>query len=192
MWARKQLDIDSGSILYGVLRCAFPGRPEDHRERIAGFLSREDSGLICLSVRTGFDLLLTELQLPEGSEVLMTSLTIPDMPEIVRAHGLVPVPLDLDVRTAGPDPALLEKSITRHTRAVVMAHLFGSELDMTPISEICRRRNVFVIEDSAQAFHSTDRWGHPGADASMFSFGTIKTSTALGGAVIRRFGKPSR
>ena len=49
--------------------------------------------LACLSVRSGFDLLLAALDLPPKSEVLITALTIPDMVRIIKDHDLVPVPL---------------------------------------------------------------------------------------------------
>ena len=57
---------------------------------------------VFLSVRTALDLLLEAWALPRGSEVLMSAVTIPDMVAIVRHHGLVPVPVDLDMRRLAP------------------------------------------------------------------------------------------
>jgi perosamine synthetase len=51
--------------------------------------------------------------------------------------------------------------------------------------ELARRRGLLLIEDCAQAFAGLGYQGHPEADASMFSFGTIKSGTALGGGVLR-------
>jgi dTDP-4-amino-4,6-dideoxygalactose transaminase len=56
---------------------------------------------------------------------------------------------------------------------------------MEPLLDLAREHHLLVIEDCAQAFAGTRYQGHPRADASMFSFGTIKSSTALGGAVLR-------
>jgi perosamine synthetase len=50
---------------------------------------------------------------------------------------------------------------------------------------LARRHGLLVVEDCAQAFAGVGYQGHPQADASMFSFGSIKSSTALGGAVLR-------
>jgi dTDP-4-amino-4,6-dideoxygalactose transaminase len=66
-----------------------------------------------------------------------------------------------------------------------VAHLFGSQIDMTPIIDIARQHRLLVIEDCAQAFVGRAYAGHPESDCSMFSFGPIKTATALGGAVLR-------
>ena len=56
---------------------------------------------MCLSVRSGWDLLLHVLAWPAGSEVIVSAITHPDMIRILRAHGLVPVPVDVDLDTLG-------------------------------------------------------------------------------------------
>ncbi|MBL8957566.1 MAG: DegT/DnrJ/EryC1/StrS family aminotransferase [Myxococcaceae bacterium] len=56
-------------------------------------------------------------------------------------------------------------------------------MSLLPLLEVCRRRGVPLIEDCAQAWVGPHDAGHPGALASLFSFGTIKTATALGGAL---------
>jgi perosamine synthetase len=66
-----------------------------------------------------------------------------------------------------------------------VAHLFGGQVEMAPILEVAHRHGLLVIEDCAQAFAGAQYQGHAGADVSMFSFGTIKNSTALGGAILR-------
>ena len=55
-----------------------------------------DEAIVFLSVRTGWDLLLTALALPAGSEVVTSAVTIPDMVRIIEHHGLTPVPVDVD------------------------------------------------------------------------------------------------
>jgi dTDP-4-amino-4,6-dideoxygalactose transaminase len=56
---------------------------------------------------------------------------------------------------------------------------------MRPVIEIARRHKLLVIEDLAQGWRGPDDRGHPESDAAMFSFGPIKTATALGGAVLQ-------
>ena len=53
------------------------------------------------------------------------------------------------------------------------------------IHEVAKQRRLLVIEDCAQAFAGRQYHGHPDSDVSMFSFGPIKTATALWGAVLR-------
>ena len=137
------------------------------------------------AVRAGFDLFLKAQAFPPGSEIIMSALTIREMADIARKHGLVPVPLDLDLDKLAPEVSALEAAITPNTRALVIAHLFGSRVEMTPLIAVAKRHGLFVIEDCAQAFTGMDYTGHPETDAAMFSFGSIKTATSLVGALIR-------
>jgi perosamine synthetase len=185
MWSRKRLDIGWPDLLFGMSRVCLPLRNSgiDHFNR--GISADTDHLLACLSVRTGFDLLLGALHLPAGSEVLVSAITIPDMIRIIKHHGLVPVPVDLDPAQMAPGMEHWRRAITPATRAILVAHLFGSRIPMEPILELAGQKKLLVFEDCAQAFSGPDYQGHPGADASMFSFGTIKNSTALGGAILR-------
>ena len=139
---------------------------------------------VCLSVRSGFDALLTSLKLPEGSEIIFSAYTVGDMMEIARAHGLKPVPLDIEIDTLAPDMEELKRLVGDNTRMIVFAHLFGARADIDKLVGFARANNIMMVEDCAQAFTGDAFRGHPGADVSMFSFGPIKTATALGGAML--------
>jgi dTDP-4-amino-4,6-dideoxygalactose transaminase len=107
------------------------------------------------------------------------------MVRIVEHHGLLPVPVDVDGRTLQPVLENLERAITPKTRAILVAHLFGTHVDMGPIIELARQHDLLVVEDCAQAFVGSAYAGHSDSDCALFSFGPIKTATALGGAVVR-------
>ena len=138
----------------------------------------------CLSVRTGFDALLTVLALPAGSEVLLTALTIPDLPRIVRAHGLVPVPVDIDPDTLAPDLAALRTAHSPRARVLVAAHLFGGVVDLAAAREFAAAHGLLFVEDVAQSWIPGRHAGSPASDVRMFSLGPIKTGTAMGGAFL--------
>ena len=184
MWIRLQFDIAVGDLLYGLCACGLPGSAQRVQMSVEQHGSNRGPAVACLSVRSGFDLLLQALRFPAGSEVLLSALTVPDMPRILAHHTLVPVPVDLVANGCTPALDSLERAITPATRAVVIAHLFGTRVDMEPIQEIARRHRLFVIEDCAQAYHGAEYLGHPESDAVLFSFGPIKTATALGGGLM--------
>ncbi|NNM32807.1 MAG: DegT/DnrJ/EryC1/StrS aminotransferase family protein [Gemmatimonadetes bacterium] len=150
----------------------------------SGRPSEQSDALAVLSVRSGFDLLLEALDLPEGSEVVVSAITISDMPRIIREHGLVPVPVDLDMNTLSVSVDALRSTITHRTRAILVAHVFGSRMDLGPVAAVAREHGLLLVEDCAQAYDGCYS-GAPEADVSMFSFGPIKTQTALGGGVLR-------
>ena len=145
----------------------------------------DSSGIVCLSVRSAFELLLETLQLAPGDEIVFTAITHPDMVRIAEARGLVPIPLDLDPATLAPDAETLERVITPRSRLLVVAHLFGGRVDLAPLVSVARRHQLLVVEDCAQCFTGPHDRGDEFADASLFSFGSIKTATALGGALVR-------
>lgn len=174
--ARKRIDIGWGDLARGLGACLWAGKPPQN-----DFC--DSQSLVCLSIRSGFDLLLAELAWPAGSEVI-TSVTIPAMPRILAEHGLVPVPVDLDVPTLSVTAEALRKAVTPRTKAILVAHLFGSRMDMEPVLAVAREHHLFVIEDCAQAYAGPGFKGHPESDVRMFSFGPIKTATTIGGAVL--------
>jgi dTDP-4-amino-4,6-dideoxygalactose transaminase len=78
----------------------------------------------------------------------------------------------------------MARAITPRTKAMLMAHLFGTRLPLQPFAETAREHGLLLWEDCAQVFDGRYT-GHPDADAVMFSFGPIKTATALGGGLLR-------
>lgn len=183
MLPRKKLDIGWSDLLSGFASCLRPGDAAALQRRIEQRWCASEA-LVCLSVRTGFDLLLQALTLPRGSEVLISAVTIRDMVRIIEEHGLVPVPVDMDMRTLSLDMDSLRRACSGRSRALVVAHLFGSRMPLDDVASFARSRNLFLIEDCAQAYAGHGYYGHIASDAAMFSFGPIKTNTALGGGIL--------
>lgn len=184
MIPRGTPDIGWADLVFGLLRSFCPDDPAATQARIEGRWSGARDTLACLSVRSGLDLLLQAAAWPQGSEVLVSAVTIPDMITLLGQHGLVPVPIDLDPQTLAVDLDQLRRAIGPRTRAILVAHLFGSRMLLAPLVAIAREHGLFVLEDCAQAYDAAYR-GDPGSDARLWSFGPIKTETALGGAIVQ-------
>jgi dTDP-4-amino-4,6-dideoxygalactose transaminase len=184
MIPRKRLDIGWSDVAYGIAASLFPPRREAVETALRAVAPGGEHRLACLSVRSGLDALLTVLDLPPGSEVLVSAVTIRDMVRIVEAHGLVPVPVDLDTRSLAVRLESMEQAIGPRTRAVLVAHLFGSRMPLEPVLAVARAHGLFVLEDGAQAFADLAALGPPQADVSLWSFGPIKTATALAGGIL--------
>jgi dTDP-4-amino-4,6-dideoxygalactose transaminase len=181
------LDLEASDLL-AAAACLLARDEAERRARAEAAF--HDGAVVFLSVRSALCALL-EAQLArgsfrEGDEVLFSALTIEDMPRLAAAHGLIPVAVGVDPDTLAPDLDDLRRKVGPRTRALVVAHLFGGRIDAEALEGIarwCRAHDVLLVEDCAQAYVGPGFTGHTRADLSLFSFGTLKTATALGGAV---------
>lgn len=185
-WLRSphRLDISFKDLFAGLVACL---GSEDRAALESRLLSRwadEKNTLVTLSVRSGLDLYLQAKAFAPGTEILVSAISHPDMFAVIKAHGLVPVPVDLDFATAAPTRASLERVLGPSSRVLLVAHLFGGRIDVDEMLAACREHSLELWEDCAQAFGGGYA-GHPEAAVSMFSFGPIKTATSLGGAILR-------
>jgi dTDP-4-amino-4,6-dideoxygalactose transaminase len=103
---------------------------------------------------------------------------------IIAGHNLVAIPLTVDKQTLHISVAELKAAITPSTKAILITHLFGGIMDISDIVDIAKEYNLLIFEDCAQAYAGNVYEGHPASTVAMFSFGFIKTNTALSGAVI--------
>lgn len=182
---RLRLDISWRDLAVGMVACAWAHDVERRTAQIEALFGSAGDALVAYSVRSALDAYLSEVAWPQGSEVLVSALTIPHMVRIIADHGFVPVPVDLDPGTLVPSRSDLRRAITPRTVAWLHAHLFGTRADLVRLAAICHAAGLVVLEDCAQAYTGHDYTGSPDADVALFSFGTIKTATALGGAVVR-------
>lgn len=184
MWVRLQLDIGWWDLAYGLTRLIQPHDPAAIAHTIEQRWSPDGNALTVLSVRSGLDLLLGAMQWPVDSEIVYSALNIPDMSMVARQHGLVPVPADLRIDHLAPDLDALERAITPRTRAILIAHLYGSFIPLEPIVALAREHNLMLIEDCAENYDGAYH-GHPDADVALFSFGPLKTATSLAGGILK-------
>jgi len=115
-----------------------------------------------------------------GDEVLLPATCgLPALPASSRAGG-IPGSWTLMTRST-MDPNDLERKINSRTKAVLLVHMNGACGDIERIRDICRQRNLLLIEDVAQANGATFRGKPLGSfgDLSMFSFSTTRTLPAV-------------
>lgn len=101
-----------------------------------------------------------------GDEVITTPFTFVATVNSILAVGARPVFVDIDAATFNVDPTLLERAITRRTRAIMPIHLFGNPSSMDAVMGIARAHDIPVIEDACQAH------GASYDDKRVGSFGT--------------------
>ena len=191
-WAvfpRKRLDASFADMYSSVLHCLEAAPDESQYSAFTDALEADfhptdpARAFATLSVRTTWDLFLDALDLPAGSEIVMSGITIKDMVGIPLSKGFVPIAVDVCEATLEVDFQVLEQAITDRTRVIIISHVFGAIGDMRRITALAKTRGIAVFEDCAEAYVGPDYRGHPDSTIVAFSFGTIKTDTALGGCL---------
>lgn len=123
-------------------------------------------------------------KLNDGDEIIVPANTYIATILAVTENKLKPVFVEPDLETYNLNPSLLEKHISKKTKAVLPVHLYGQLADMNAINAIAKKYDLMVIEDSAQAHGArcnNSIAGNSGL-ASGFSFYPGKNLGALGDA----------
>src|SRR5512137_820348 len=85
-----------------------------------------------------------------GDEVIVPAFTFIAPVEAVLQAGAVPVFAEID-KTLCLSAESIEAVITPRTKAVVLVHMCGSMARIDRIAELCKKRGIILIEDTAQA-----------------------------------------
>ena len=129
-----------------------------------------------------FRALIELKRLKPGDEVIVPANTYIASILSITENGLVPVLVEPDRESLQIDPDLIGQSITPRTKAILIVHLYGRCAYNERIAEICKRHDLLLIEDNAQAhgcLYRDRRTGSLGI-AAAHSFYPGKNLGALG------------
>lgn len=136
---------------------------------------------------TALHLAMATLNIGKGDEILIPDLTIASCGLAALYTGATPVFVDVDPTTGNINPELLEASITKRTKAIMVVHLYGHPADMDPIMAIAKKHKLYVIEDAAEAHGALYKGKKVGGigDIGCFSFyGNKIVTTGEGGMIV--------
>lgn len=123
-------------------------------------------------------------RLSEGDEILVPANTFLASVLSITENKLCPVFVEPREDNLQIDENLIEKHLTEHTRAILLVHLYGTCSYSEEINNLCRKHNLLLIEDNAQAHgcrYGDRRTGSLG-DVAAHSFYPGKNLGALGDA----------
>ncbi len=170
--------LDSGQLTQGAQVKAF-------EDAFAAYHGAE----YAVAVSNGTTALIAALmahQIGPGDEVIIPAFTFFATASSVLCVGAQPVFADIDSETMCLSPEATEAAITPRTKAIMPVHLFGHLADMPAFEAICRKHDLILLEDAAQAHgawldqHYAGTWG-----TAAFSFYPTKNmTTAEGGMVL--------
>lgn len=126
------------------------------------------------------------LDLRPGDEVVMPSVSFVAAANAVLARRARPVFCDVDERTLNPSVGQIARVMTPRTKAVIILHYGGYPGDVAAIADLCRDRNVTLIEDTACAVASSVAGRRCGTfgDMAIWSFDAMKVMTTGDGGML--------
>ena len=135
----------------------------------------------------GLTLIMKALSIGEGDEVICPANSFIASAWTIRNVGAKPVFCDVNSDLLISFESL-QKCVTDRTKAIMPVHLTGKLCDMKPIVNFCNEKDIYIIEDSAQAFGACDDCGKKAGSfglAGSFSLHPLKNLAVYGdGGVI--------
>ena len=138
------------------------------------------------SARIALYLIIKNLNLEKGNKIIVPAYTASIVPYVLDFYDLIPIYVD-----ARPDNFLMDinkikPDTFKKASALISTPINGSLPDMEKLKKICKKYNLILIEDNAQACGATFKDKKIGSfgKAAYFSFGFSKQINTLGGGMI--------
>jgi perosamine synthetase len=151
------------------------------------FYNNRKHGIAVANGSVAIDVALTALDIKKGDEVILPAFTIISCINPIIRLGAVPVLVDAEKDTWNMNVNEIESKISSKTKAIMMVHIYGHPVDVDPILELCKKYNLFLIEDAAEVIGQEYKGRKCGSfgDISTFSFYPNKhITTGEGGMVL--------
>lgn len=94
---------------------------------------------------------LGERAVKKGDEVIGVAAGFPTTVNPIVQFGAIPVFVDVDIHTHNVDADLIEAAITPKTKAIMLAHALGNPFNLDKVTELCKKYNLWLIEDTCDA-----------------------------------------
>lgn len=107
------------------------------------------------SCTAALHLSLLSLNLKKNDEVITTPLTFAATINSIILAGAKPILVDIRKDTYNLDEKLIEKKISKKTKAIMLVHFGGIPCHMDPIIKLAKKYNLKIVEDCAHAIEST-------------------------------------
>lgn len=122
-----------------------------------------------------------------GDEVITVAAGFPTTVNPMIQFGCVPVFIDIDIPTYNIKADLIETAISPKTKAIMLAHTLGNPFNLTIVKAICKKYNLWLIEDdcdSLGASYNDQKTGTFGDLATLSFYPAHHITMGEGGAVL--------
>ena len=135
---------------------------DEFEERLAQFMgvkylitvnSGSSANLVAFSTLTSP--MLNDRAILPGDEVIGVAAGFPTTVNPIIQYGAVPVFVDVEIGTYNIDVTQLEAAISPKTKAIMLAHTLGNPYNLEVVTALCKKYNLWLIEDCCDALGST-------------------------------------
>ena len=114
--------------------------------------SGSSANLIAFSSLTSY--LHKDKAIKSGDEVISVAAGFPTTVNPIFQYGAIPVFVDIKLPTYNINENLIEEAVTNKTRAIMLAHTLGNPFNLNKVMDICKKYNLWLIEDNCDALGS--------------------------------------
>ena len=153
--------------------------------KFSNYVNRKFS-IAVSSGTAALEISIKALGIKKNDEVLIPNFTIISNALSVIRQNAKPIPIDCNLDDWNIKIEDIEKKITKKTKAIIITHIYSFPNDMDKILKICKKHNIFIIEDAAEVLglsYKNKKCGSFG-DISTFSFYANKQVTTGEGGMI--------
>lgn len=119
--------------------------------------------------------LLGERRIMPGDEVITVACGFPTTVTPAIQYGAVPVFVDITIPQYNIDVDMLQKALSKKTKALMIAHTLGNPFDIEKVKDFCEKNNLWLIEDNCDALGS--KYKYKGEMRFTGTVGDIGTSS---------------
>jgi len=98
--------------------------------------------------------LLKDRAIKPGDEVITVAAGFPTTVNPILQNNAIPVFVDIEHLTHNIDPQKIEEAVSDKTKAIMLAHSLGNPFNLKVVMDICRKYNLWLVEDNCDALGS--------------------------------------
>src|SRR5574343_756671 len=117
--------------------------------------SGSSANLVAFSTLTSHK--LGDRAIRPGDEVIGVAAGFPTTVNPILQFGAVPVFVDVELGTYNIDASKVEAAISPKTKAIMLAHSLGNPFNLDVVTALCKKHNLWLVEDCCDALGSTYR-----------------------------------
>jgi perosamine synthetase len=141
----------------------------------------------CSNGTTALTLAFKALGIKKNDEVITSSFTYVASTNAILEQGAIPIFVDIEKKSWNIDVSLIEREITKNTKAILISNVYGFLPDIDYLLKICKKHKIFLIEDAAESFGARFKKhlsGGIGIISTLSFFGNKTLTTGEGGMVL--------